>query len=117
MTYHSPYSSLIERLRGGTTNVLSRFAGRELHFGGGLSLISPKRLVEVVEVTEPPMKVEDSTKHRKMGQKTKHRSKSRERPPAKKEVDYPPEYEGFLKKASKMRVGGKTGKGIHFSKH
>ncbi len=81
----------------GYSNVLGRFASREIH-GSGIP-------VEVIELDTTPVKHHKSSHKRESGS----HKKSDKQP-------YPERYEGWIKKASKVRIGSKAGKGIHHNK-
>ena len=89
----------------GYSNVLGRFASREIH-GSGIP-------VEVIELDSTPVKHHKSSHNRESGLRSQaktHKKDTSDKQP------YPERYEGWIKKASKVRIGSKAGKGIHHNK-
>ena len=101
------FTSILDRLGGGNSNVVSRLAGgRKLPMGSGL--FNP---VEVVETGDPKiLRISPPVKHKKHSSKKHHRKEGVSRS---KSEEYNPRYTSWFKKAKKINL---EGEGIHFNK-
>ncbi len=101
------FTSILERLGGGNSNVVSRLVeGRKVPMGSGL--FNP---VEVVERLTAPVKHKKDRGTKKSPNK-KHKTRE-ERVDVPKSEEYNPRYTTWFKKAKKINI---EGEGIHFNK-